>query len=229
MKLIIANWKSHKTREEIVQWMDAYEAELEKVTFGVEVAIAPPMPSVMFVSNRLLAKVRYPMMSLAVQDLSPFPAGKYTGAVSTINLQGFNVKYAIVGHSERRRHFHETHQDVANKVMQAVENGITPIVCVDDEYIGDQAAAIDRQYLEKCIVAYEELGAIGTGKNEPVDHVQEVFQRIKTVFGEVKVIYGGSVEADNVQQYVDISDGVLVGTASLDVSHFISLINACKS
>ncbi|HEX7017488.1 MAG TPA: triose-phosphate isomerase family protein, partial [Patescibacteria group bacterium] len=168
MKLIIANWKSHKTREDVQKWIEVFEEKSDQLPTGIEVAIAPPMPSLMFVSNRLLAKDKHSQTKLAVQDLSPFPAGAYTGAVSTTNLVGFGVKYAIVGHSERRRYFHETHQDVANKVAQAIDNNITPIVCVDDEYIADQAAAIDRQYLDKCMVAYEELGAIGTGHSESV-------------------------------------------------------------
>lgn len=224
MKLIIANWKSNKSREEVEHWLDTFETHSPRLGSEVEAVIAPPMPSLMFVSNRLLAKDKHPRTALAVQDLSPFPAGAYTGAISAVNVQGFKVKYAIVGHSERRRYFHETHQDVANKVTQALENGITPIVCVDDEYIAEQAAAIERDSLSRCVVAYEELSAIGTGNNEPIEHVQEVFQRIKKVFGNVPVIYGGSVDVDNIAEYLDFADGALVGTASLDAEKFASLI-----
>lgn len=223
MKLIIANWKSHKNREAVEKWLDDFEG---KYTAQVEkqVVICPPMSSLMFVSNRLLNREKNKDVYLGVQDISPYPAGKYTGAVSTENLNGFNVRYAIVGHSERRRYFHETHNDVANKVAQCIDAGITPIVCVDDEYISSQAAAIPQEHLIKCIVAYEELSAIGSGKNEPVEHVKEVFAEIKKYFGSVKLIYGGSVDVDNVQDYLSFCDGVLVGTASLDVSDFIALL-----
>ncbi|NCO31390.1 triose-phosphate isomerase, partial [bacterium] len=74
---------------------------------------------------------------------SPFPVGKYTGATAASQLASLGVKYAIVGHSERRRYFSEDNTQVANKVRQCVEAGIIPIVCVDDEYVSTQAAAID--------------------------------------------------------------------------------------
>lgn len=227
MKLLIANWKSNKTNTEVAEWLSAYSTSLTLPKSGVEVVIAPSLVGVAQVSWVLHNQMRpdaQAITQVGLQDLSPFPAGSYTGAVSAYNVKELGVKYAIIGHSERRRYFHETHQDVANKVTQALENGITPIVCVDDEYIAEQAAAIEKDALSRCLVAYEELSAIGTGNNEPLDHVKEVFSRIKTVFGQVPVIYGGSVDAENVAEYLDFADGVLVGTASLQVEEFVSLI-----
>ena len=227
MKYIIANWKSNKTREEIEHWVDRFEQLLKAQPVGEQVAaiIAPPFPSLMFVSNRLLDRELHAQTFLAVQDISPFPAGSYTGAVSARNLDGFNVKYAIVGHSERRRYFHETHQEIANKVSQCLENGITPILCIDEEYVFDQAGAMTKDQLGKCIVAYEPLSAIGTGQNEPIDHVIEVRDRIKKVFGEnVPILYGGSVTEENFQEYLDMCDGLLIGGASLDAVKFSKLL-----
>lgn len=226
MKYIIANWKSHKSRDEIVKWMDEYEQNLRPIFPEYKIVIAPPMPSLMFVSNRLLKPEVKVQTQLAVQDISPFPAGAYTGAISVRNLDGFGVSFAIVGHSERRKYFHETHQEVANKVEQCLSVGITPIVCVDSEYIAEQAAAIPTENRQHCLVAFEDLAAIGNGNNTPLEEVKEQFTAIKQAFGDVPCIYGGSVNASNAREYLENSDGVLVGTASLKFNDFIAVINA---
>ncbi len=225
---IVANWKSNKSREQVEKWMDIFEKKLltSDLPSSLEIVIAPPMPSMMFVSNRLLKRDLHGQTALAVQDISPYPAGSYTGAVSTQNLQGFRVRYAIVGHSERREYFGENHQGVAKKVAQCLEADITPILCVDDEYIADQAAAIEQSLLKKCVVAYEDLQSIGTGDSQPISHVTEVVQRIKTVFGDVPVLYGGSVDGSNAADYLNVCNGVLVGGASLDADEFWSVIRS---
>ncbi len=159
-----------------------------------------------------------------MQDLSKFAAGSYTGAVSTANLADLHVKYAILGHSERRNYFHETHADVAGKVAQALDVGITPVVCVDREYVQAQAAAIAPEQLNKCVIAYEPLSAIGTGNNAPVDVVKQTVDQIRQVFGDVSVLYGGSVTAENISEYLLVTDGALVGGASLEIGIFIELL-----
>lgn len=219
-KLFVANWKSNKTLEEVRQWMDDFKVELND---DQEIVIAPPYPFLSLVADKIKD---LPGVSLAVQNLSSFPAGSYTGEVCVRNLEGLGVKYAIVGHSERRRYLKESHQDVANKVSQALNNGITPIVCVDQDYMEDQAQLIESDLLSQCVVAYEPLVAIGTGENAPVKEVAKVVKEIKEVFGEVPVLYGGSVSPDNVILYLEITDGVLVGGASLDVGVFAELIQS---
>lgn len=217
MKYIIANWKSNKNLAEATKWFN--EFKLNPSTDN-KVILAPAFPFLGLVNQLKPAN-----LEVAVQDISPFPAGAYTGAVSSLNLQGLNVKYAIVGHSERRRYFHERHQDVANKVSECLANDITPIVCVDDEYIFDQAHGIEEKYLHKCIVAYEDLAAIGTGDNTPLESVLKVQELIRSVFGQVPVIYGGSVNPGNVKPYLENTDGVLVGGASLDPDKFSQIAN----
>lgn len=226
MKYIIANWKSNKNKGQVVRWLEEFESDhfSEMIKEDREIIIAPAMPSIAVVAEHLNDQSKHPRTALAVQDISPFSAGSYTGAVSVVNLEGFGVQYAILGHSERRDHFGESDQDVANKVSQCVEAGITPIVCIDEDYLISQASAIDDKFLSKCIVAYEPLSAIGTGEEMNPEKVVLVGQEIKQYFDGARFIYGGSVDPGNVSDYLEICDGVLVGGASLKVEEFKRLI-----
>lgn len=235
-KLIIANWKSNKTLAEVQPWVTDFKKELDLQLASVESALAAQAEVQVIISpgllmletlSRQLEGQRFPVdVALGIQDVSPFGAGAYTGAVSVQNLAGLAVEYTLVGHSERRRYFHETHQEVAQKVDQALQVGITPVVCVDEAYIDEQAAAISRDQLERCVVAYEPLAAIGTGQNADVGTVKGIVEHVKRVFGDVPVIYGGSVTEQNVLEYLLVAQGVLAGSASLDPAHFARLVAA---
>jgi triosephosphate isomerase len=151
--------------------------------------------------------------------------GAYTGAVSAQSLQEFGVTYVLVGHSERRKYFHETDQDVALKVRQVLDGGMQPVLCIDEPYLHSQAAAIDTSVYSSLIIAYEPVAAIGTGKSMNVGTVQEVSARIKQTFGDgVPVLYGGSVTDENVAEYLLVADGALVGGASLEARDFTQLL-----
>ena len=219
-KIIVANWKSNKTQEEAELWLDTFKIYTD---LKHEVAIAPPYPFLSQIAEKIKDKED---ILLTIQDLSAYPAGSYTGEVCLRNLEGFGVKYAILGHSERRRYLGENHQDVANKVDQCLAGNITPIICIDINYLTDQASAISSENLEKCIVAYEPPTAISTngGENASIKEVKQAVVKIREVFGEVRVIYGGNVTADNVNDYLLVTDGVLVGGASLDVEVFEQLV-----
>lgn len=229
MKTIIANWKSHKNNAQIQQWMAEYQQALKttKLSPEVMVAIAPPMSAVAVVSY-LLGANAIPQTELAVQDLSPFPPGSYTGAVSTGNLEGLNVKLAILGHSERRRYFHETHQEIANKVDLAWQARIQPLVCIDQEYFAQQLAAIPEENWSKLWIAYEPVASIGTGNEAPVADVKKVVDEIKSKYHPAAVVYGGSVASDMIAEYLTIVDGALVATHSLEVPDFMSLLSKVK-
>jgi len=223
-KLIIANWKSNKTRHGLEEWWDTFISEYSPAE-GNLVAIAPPFT--------LLAEMRsfikpIETLQLAAQDVSPYPMGSYTGAVNAQELQEFGVKYVIVGHSERRRHFHETHEDVARKVREVCNAGMTPVLCVDTEYITAQAAALGGDLCSSSVIAYEPLSAIGSGQPEDVGTVQRVIEQIRQSYGDVPVIYGGSVKPENIGEYALVCDGALVGGASLDGKKFAQLVASVK-
>lgn len=225
MKVIIANWKSQKSAAEAEAWLTTFARQVTSIDPKLQIVIAPPMPLVGLVAG-WLKSLKLSQIQLGVQDLSPFPPGSYTGATSTQNLEGFDVKWAIFGHSERRRYFHETHQQIANKVEQALQASMSPVVCVDEADIVSQMVAIDEKLHSRCYVAYEPVAAIGSGQQEPVDHVVQVGNAITSQFKPRTIMYGGSVSAGSIKEYLQVTDGVIVATHSQDVSDFISVIHA---
>lgn len=216
-KLIIANWKSNKTAATALEWCQGFTGS---VPANTEVVVAPSFTLIPVVASQLPQG-----MSLAAQDVSSFPMGSYTGAVSAQQLTAAGVTHVIVGHSERRRYFHESHQDISAKLDQAVSNNLIPILCLDEDYIEDQANALQSKEIPNLVIAYEPLTAIGSGNNAPVDQVTRVTKKIKNVYGDVPVIYGGSVDERSVGEYLLVSDGVLVGGASLDPDQFGKILS----
>lgn len=244
MKYYIANWKSNKTLSEVKQWLETFSTQLSTRQYPqtVTVLLAIPFPFLSLASSWLAnfkqtyANAQVPVqIELAVQDVSQFPAGSYTGAVSVLQLKEFGVKFAIVGHSERRIYFHETSREVSAKVTQLLGEDIVPVICVDDPYIEEQATELKLEIpfedMQKVLVAYEALDAIGTGDSVDANKFLQSKEVIQKAFGEVPVLYGGSVSSENIKEYVITSDearsaaGVLVGTASLDPMDFIAILD----
>jgi triosephosphate isomerase (TIM) len=222
-KLLISNFKSNKSVSESNQWLDELITNVDWHKLGnYEVGVAPAFPSIEEFSHKI--KEAGVPLKLTTQDLSAYPAGSYTGAVSVRNLANLNVTYAIVGHSERRKYFEETSEMVAKKVTQAIDNRITPLVCLDEPYLDEQLALLDSDVYQKCVFVYEPWSAIGTGNNVGVGVVVRVAEKIKTICGDVAVMYGGSVTDQNVAEYLMVSHGVLVSSFSLNASDFAKLI-----
>lgn len=156
-------------------------------------------------------------IKLGAQDVSPFPKGAYTGEVSAAQLSEL-VKYVIIGHSERRKYFHEDDQMLSNKVEMALDAGLTPIFCVQnaDSIIPKGVA----------IVAYEPVFAIGTGEPDSPENADHIARKIKDTAKVTAVLYGGSVTGKNVHTFTEKEhiDGVLVGSASLDPLSFSHIV-----
>jgi triosephosphate isomerase len=220
MKYIFANWKSNKNVETAKEWLH----EVGQIASNNEIVLCPPFTLL----GAVYKQAHKQGFKLGVQDLSQYESGSYTGAISSTNIDDMDVAYAILGHSERRRYFGEQNIDVANKVERAVDSDMTPVVCVDEDYIESQANAIDSAYYKKCIIAYEPLSAIGTGDEMKPEKVVSVIERIKKAFGKVRVIYGGSVTAGNIKEYITICDGVLVGGASLNAQKFQEIVQIAR-
>jgi triosephosphate isomerase len=241
-KLVAGNWKmngSHSTNAELLAGIAAARP------FGCEVAVCVPYP---YLSETAVAlagtDIRW-----GAQDCSAHEAGAYTGEVSAAMLADFGCRYTIVGHSERRQYHGETDQLVADKAKAALARGVTPIVCVGETLAqrdaGETEVVVKRQLsavihaLAHCagemVVAYEPVWAIGTGRNATPEQAQGVHAVLRSQLraatpraDAMRVIYGGSVKADNAAALLaqaDI-DGALVGGASLKAADFVAICRA---
>lgn len=220
MKIIIANWKSNKNETEAASWLKTAVPALKSAE--AKIVIAPAFNLLTTAST----SIKDTNLKLGTQDISPFPAGAYTGAVGVKNLEDLGVAYAIVGHSERRRYFHETNNEIANKVREALAAGITPIVCVTKDTVNDQANTIEPELRTKVVVAFEPIENIGTGITDTLEDILATKEMVKQAFGDVPYVYGGSVDQKTEAEILTHPeiDGFLVGGASLNAEGFVSLV-----
>ena len=223
MATVLANWKSHKTLSEAKAWMTTF-CELYRPDSRLEVIVAPPFPYLVPLFRMLRECEAAQYMHLAVQDLSPFPPGPYTGAVAADMVSDL-TGYAILGHSERRRYFHETHQEVANKLSEAVSAGIKPIVCVDLPYARAQIAALNDDELGDLLIGYGPAEAIGGKIPQTVENAGAAIKEIRAIIPDKPILYGGSMHKDNAADYLRIPGvaGLMVGTASMDPVEFAEI------
>ena len=219
MKYIFANWKCHKNTTEITTWAKWFQGvSLEKIT----VIICPSFVYLPLVHSLL------PTAKLGAQTVSPFPNGAYTGAVSAQMVSEL-AQYVILGHSERRAHFAETDQIVANQTREALDNNLTPIVSVDLHNWSSQLAQFTDAQLQNIFVMYEPPEAISTaagGHSVAIEDVKKALQLIASHYTVKGYLYGGSVTAENVAAYLEITDGAVVGAASVDPTDFSKLLKA---
>ncbi len=218
-KYVLANWKAHKTLSDAEVWFEKFW-QLYKPHPQVEVIIAPPSLYLVSIWQKL-QQYKTAHLNLAAQDVSPFPPGSYTGATPAEMVRNL-VEFAILGHSERRRYFHETNQDVANKVREAQANNIRPIVCVDQAYAKSQIAALDEDDLDGLIIGYGPVEAIGIDLPPSPAKIKETIEEIQKIAPANPILYGGSINKDNANDYLKIKGvaGLMVGTASMDPEEF---------
>lgn len=213
---VIANWKSNKNIAEALDWMAQVGPKLSK-NEQLKVIVCPTFSAVSEVKKTIVVS-NFPMM-VGVQDLSPFGIGTYTGE-EPAELLNQIITLAILGHSERRENFGETDEMVVQKVKQALENNITPLVCVQNA---------DGLVPEGCrLVAYEPVWAIGNGNADTSENANLVAKKLRQRYGEdLAVLYGGSVNSANAGNFANVENlsGVLVGHASLDAAEFLKI---CK-
>lgn len=211
-KLIIANWKCNPpTIEEAKELFEKIKDNaLEK-----NVVICPPS---IFLSSLICEGIKF-----GVQNCFWKEKGAFTGEISPQMIKSLGVNYVIIGHSERRNILKETNEEIIQKVNEAVKANLIPVVCVGESKGEDTFKVLEEQIRgidENIILAYEPLWAIGTGEYASIEKVKEV----KEFLQERKVLYGGSVNAENIQQYLTVMDGVLIGGASLDFEEFNKIL-----
>lgn len=244
-KLIAGNWKMNGS-------LAANQALLKGIISGLkdpacDIAVCVPAPY--FAQCQALLATS--PVELGAQDMSQHEVGAYTGEVSVAMLKDFGVRYAIVGHSERRQYHGETDAVVAAKAQRALANGVTPIVCVGEtlaereagkteEVVKRQLAAVihlNGHCISEIVVAYEPVWAIGTGKTATPEQAQAVHAVLRAQLKaatpqaeRINILYGGSMNAANAEQLLaqpDI-DGGLIGGAALKAPDFLTIIAAAR-
>lgn len=239
-RVCAGNWKMFKTASEARAFFEAFLQSVPAIPADADLIVCPPFTALQAAHELLAAQTR---VKLGAQNMHWEPQGAFTGEISAPMLTDLGVSHVILGHSERRQYFGETDENVRRKTAAALAAGITPIVAVgetlDVRERGDHIAhtlaqtkaafaGLNAQDAGRCIVAYEPVWAIGTGKNcDPAD-ANEMMRAIRgSVDGlqNVPILYGGSVKPDNIALYAAQSDidGGLVGGASLDPAGFASL------
>jgi triosephosphate isomerase len=246
---IAANWKMYKTVHEAVVFVKEFRSLVKDMT-AVEIVVAPPFTALHAVAEA----ARNTPIGVAAQDLHWEREGAFTGQISAGMVQEAGAEYVIIGHSERRRLFHETDESVNRKLVAALGAHLCPIVCIGEtleEREGEKTLEVlDRQIkqgldglngdqIASLVIAYEPVWAIGTGRNATPEQAGEahahIRDRLRQWFGgqaaeQCHVIYGGSVKPDNIHALVSLPDvdGALVGGASLDVRDFFDIVSRSR-
>lgn len=236
MKYLVCNIKNKMNKDETIK----YEAALEGVDVDKnKLVIIPSFPFISFYHGN--------NYEIGSQDISSFTDTTITGEVTAEQLKSLNVSYVLIGHSERRQYKQEINIDFINKINHAQDKDLKIIYCIgetlEEKENGDTYIVLEKQISEvlnnveikDIIIAYEPIWAIGTGKIPKISEIQDTIEFIKDIVEEkydceIKVLYGGSVNVDNIELINNIKsvDGFLVGSASLNITNveqMITLIN----
>ena len=243
--IVAANWKMYKTPQEGVHFI----SELNNLLLDKEkpsIIFCPPFTS-LFHMNEMISDLD---ISLGAQNVYFEKDGAFTGEISMSMLKSCGVQYVIVGHSERRHIFNESNKDTNKKLHTVLENDIVPILCVGEkledresgntrmilmEQLKDGLVGINKDMIDRMIIAYEPVWAIGTGVNALPIQVEESHAMIWEILLElydnniknnIPILYGGSVKPDNSTELICTKgvDGFLIGGASLNLDMFSKII-----
>ena len=238
---IAGNWKMFKTVQDAVVFVKELKISVKDIA-DVEIVVAPPFTAVHAVAEA----ARNSNIGVAAQDVYWEREGAFTGEVSASMLEDCGVRYVIVGHSERRNVYGESDALIARRLAMAIENGLTPVLCIGEDlrvreaghvarFLADQVKAIVSPAIESgdIIIAYEPIWAIGTGRNatgmmcaETVASIRDAVIRFwPPRHANAAILYGGSVTPENIADLWSNGgiDGFLVGGASLDSSKFVAI------
>jgi triosephosphate isomerase (TIM) len=245
--LIAGNWKMYKTIAEAVDFVQSFKPLVVASTY-CDIVLAPPFTAIRALADR----VEGTNVAVSAQDVAAERGpGPFTGEVSAAMIREAGARYAIIGHSERRQFYGETDQSVNEKLRQALDGELLPIVCVGErleqrdsgraeQVVGEQLAGglLNLTVLEasRIIIAYEPVWAIGTGRTATPEQAEQMHafirSRVRQMFGDrvaegVRILYGGSVKPDNIVTLMSEADldGALVGGASLEAESFARIVN----
>lgn len=221
-KRVIANWKSNKTAEEALLFLDSLQAAWSELsTENKEIIILPSFTALS--ASYVYRETEGLPVKLGAQDISAYDMGAFTGEVNGQQLSEF-CEFVLINHSERKRYNHEGDQEARAKVVEAVKYNLTPLFCVQDEKSGVPDGVTE--------IVFEPPSAISTFEQnahvETVDEIERVFSVLKQRYPHAHVYYGGSVKPDNIKELLRISGiaGFLIGNASLNVETFAEILQA---
>lgn len=250
-RLISANWKMNLNHLEAIQAVQKLSFLLKPADYSyAEISIHPPFTDLR--PLQLLIDSDKLRLSLGAQNCHFEPSGAFTGEVSAPMLARLNVSHVIVGHSERRQYFAETDEVVRAKVEAVFRSQMTPILCVGESLKEREAGGTEaklRQQVHsavsflapetaaRCVIAYEPVWAVGTGMTASAKDAEEGAAIVRGVFtslwgqevsSKVRVQYGGSVNASNAAQFMELEaiDGLLIGGASLEPESLVRIVQA---
>jgi len=246
-KIVAGNWKMNKTFEEADQLLYDITKRLENLPSDVELIVCPPSVYLELATD--IVEEDEVDLKVGAQNVSQFEAGAYTGEISAAMLSSMNMDYCIIGHSERRKYFGETHEALIGKVNHLLEYGIQPIFCCGEvleereagnhfdvvkAQISDSLFHLSYQEISNVVIAYEPVWAIGTGKTASSEQAQEMHAFIRNLLKEkydedlaevISILYGGSCNPKNAAELFanpDV-DGGLIGGAALNADDFLKI------
>lgn len=236
MKFIFGNWKMNMDYSNTVNFINNFwqlKPHFEHLIYG----IAPSS-----ININVFNQVNLPGFHLLGQDVSMYEKGAYTNQISAKMLASYNVDYCLIGHSETREWTND--EEISIKLKNCLQNQISPIICIGEtkmiyeqnetiKYIKEQLNTIlldINPSAKKIIIAYEPRWAIGTNTIPTNEQIESVIKTIKEFNSDLIVIYGGSVNLDNLDSLMKISllDGFLIGNASLNAQTFYSILDKCN-
>ncbi|HAG84937.1 MAG TPA: triose-phosphate isomerase [Cyanobacteria bacterium UBA12227] len=237
-KIVIAgNWKMYKTQREASEFLQGFMPQLEQTPQQREVVLCAPFTALSVMSTSLHGS----RVQLGAQNIHWENAGAYTGEIAGDMLTELGVRYAIVGHSERRQYFGETDETVNKRLLAAQRHGLIPILCVGETKQQRDARETESIIInqltkdlvdvnqEQLVIAYEPIWAIGTGDTCESSEANRVIGLIRSQLkvADVPIQYGGSVKSNNIDEIMAQPeiDGVLVGGASLEPDSFARIVN----
>jgi triosephosphate isomerase len=253
--LISGNWKMHHNHFEALQLVQKLSYLLTKEDYeAVDVSVHPPFTDLRTVQTYFISEKEPIPIALGAQHCHWEDKGAFTGEVAPAMLAKLDVRYVIVGHSERRALFGQTDEDVARTARAIQAAGMLPIICVGEtldereagateDRVGSQArAALEAMSAEQVgdlVLAYEPVWAIGTGRNATPEDASAVCGLLRGIVGElvgdeaaaaVRIQYGGSVKPSNAAELLSAPDvdGALVGGASLEADDFARIVGAAR-
>lgn len=250
-QIAAANWKMNNTYQEGELLLNEILKEKISLKEHQQAVFAVPFPYLPMALSKVTQEKNY---FIAAQNCSDKTKGAYTGEVSVEMLESIGITHCVIGHSERREYFKESNKSLADKTDLCLSKEITPIFCcgepleireagTQDSYVEEQLKEslfhLSPEQVQKVVIAYEPIWAIGTGRTASSQQAQEMHAHLRNVlaskYGQdvannISILYGGSVKASNAAELFGSPDvdGGLVGGASLIAAEFIAIIRALK-